>query len=363
MNTLRSVAQLADAGLLAGSGNHSRIESVAAKYSVAVTEAVKNCIDLKNLPADPVAVQFIPDERELIEGENSLSDPIGDEVHSPVKGLVHRYPDRVLLKATQLCPVYCRFCFRRESVGGNAERPLSGDDFEAIFDYIGEHSEIWEVVVSGGDPLVLSDARLHTLMQGLARVRHVKVVRIHTHVPVVSPERITSQLVDTLRSCNKTLFVAVHANHNNEFSEEARVACTKLADAGIPLVSQTVLLRGVNDSVDALGALMRTFVELRIVPYYLHQLDRAPGTEHFRCSVEKGQALLRELRGTWSGLCQPDYVIDLPGGYGKVPIGPGYVQASERDKEGSAESLSITDPFGVTHDYSPNPAHQQEGAK
>ena len=164
-----------------------------------------------------------------------------------------------------------------------------------------------------------------------------------------------------MRSCNKTLFIAIHANHSSEFSRDARVACAKLADAGIPLVSQTVLLRGVNDSVDALGALMRTFVELRISPYYLHQLDRAPGTEHFRCSIEKGQALLRALRGTWSGLCQPDYVIDLPGGYGKVSIGPSYVQAHESDQEGSSESLSITDPFGAIHNYSQNPALQQEG--
>jgi len=365
VNTLRSVAQLADAGLLAKSVTHSRLETVAARYSVAVTDAVKSCIDIKNLSADPVARQFIPDERELIESENSLADPIGDEAHSPVKGLVHRYPDRVLLKATQLCPVYCRFCFRRESVGGNAERPLSGSDFEAIFTYIAEHPEIWEVVVSGGDPLVLSDARLLALMQGLARAPHVKVVRIHTRVPVVSPERITNELIDALRSCNKTLFIAVHANHSNEFSEGARKACAKLADAGIPLVSQTVLLRGVNDSVDALGALMRTFVELRISPYYLHQLDRAPGTEHFRVGIEKGQALLRELRGTWSGLCQPEYVIDLPGGYGKVPIGPDYVQVKDKeiDNKKSAESLSITDPFGVTHDYSQNLAQQQEGAK
>lgn len=369
MNTLRSVVQLADAGLLPDSDVHSRLESVSARYTVAVTDAVKNCINLKNLPADPVARQFVPDERELIEGENSLVDPIGDDVHSPVRGLVHRYPDRVLLKATQLCPVYCRFCFRRESVGGNAERPLSGDDFEQIFSYIAEHSEIWEVVVSGGDPLVLSDTRLHALMKGLARAPHVKVVRIHTRVPVVNPERITNELIDALHCCNKTLFIAVHANHSNEFSREARKACAKLSDAGIPLVSQTVLLRGVNDSVEALSALMRTFVELRISPYYLHQLDRAPGTEHFRVPIKEGQALLRALRGTWSGLCQPDYVIDLPGGYGKVSIAPSYVQANERgtgtgiDTGNVAEGLSITDPFGRAHDYNEPPTHQRKGVK
>ena len=355
MKTIRSVAELSEAGLVANPSQ--RLESVASRYSIAVTDSVKGCIDKKKLTTDPVALQFVPDERELIVGEQALADPIGDDVHSPVKGLVHRYPDRVLLKATQLCPVYCRFCFRRESVGGNAERPLSTEDFEAIFDYIADHSEIWEVIVSGGDPLVLSDARLNTLMKGLARAPHVKVVRIHTRVPVVNPARVTDELVNTLLGCNKTLFVAIHANHSNEFSAEARRACAALADAGIPLVSQSVLLRGVNDSEQALGALMRTFVELRISPYYLHQLDRAPGTEHFRVPIEQGQALLRALRGTWSGLCQPNYVIDLPGGYGKVSIGPSYVQGSQHEPS----NFNITDPNGVTHKYIQE--YVQNGAK
>lgn len=348
MKTLRSIAQLVDAELLATSASDRvALENVASRYSIAVTETAKNCIDVENLPNDPVARQFVPDVRELIEDEGALADPIGDERHSPVKGLVHRYPDRVLLKATEQCPVYCRFCFRRETVGGNAERPLTTADFDAIHQYIAEHSEIWEVIVSGGDPLVLSDARLQSLMSGLARAEHVKVVRIHTRVPVVNPERITDELVQIMKSCNKTLYVAVHANHSNEFAEQARQACARMADAGIGLVSQTVLLRGVNDSEAALGELMRTFVELRIVPYYLHQLDRAPGTEHFRVPIEEGQALLRSLRGTWSGLCQPNYVIDLPGGYGKVSIGPNYMQ----EPQNKGDRLSITDPNGVAHIY------------
>jgi len=358
MNTLRSVVQLEEAGLVDSADSRSRLEAVAERYSIAVTDAVKDSIDLKNISADPVARQFLPDERELIEGENSLVDPIGDDLHSPVKGLVHRYPDRVLLKATQLCPVYCRFCFRRESVGSNATRPLSNSEFEAIFAYIAGHSEIWEVVISGGDPLVLSDARLHSLMKGLARAPHVKIVRIHTRVPVVNPERITSDLIDTLRSCNKTLFVAIHANHSNEFSTQARNACGMLADAGIALISQTVLLRGVNDSEQALGALMRTFVELRVSPYYLHQLDLAPGTEHFRVPIERGQALLRALRGTWSGLCQPNYVIDIPEGYGKVPIGPNYIQVSDH----TTANMTITDPAGAEHSYTQSKIQSASGS-
>lgn len=346
MNTLRTVAQLADAGLLNNQRkNRAALETVEERYSIAITSAVQRRIDLTNLAGDPVARQFVPSPLELIEAEHALADPISDDLHSPVKGLVHRYLDRVLLKATELCPVYCRFCFRRESVGGNAAKPLSSAEFEKIFAYIGTRPEIWEVIVSGGDPLVLSDARLNTLMQGLARLPHVKVVRIHTRVPVVNPERVTAELVKILKACNKTLYVAIHANHANEFSDEARAACAKLADAGVPLLSQTVLLRGVNDTEQALGELMRTFVEQRITPYYLHQLDRAPGTEHFRVPIAQGQALLRALRGTWSGLCQPTYVVDLPGGHGKVSVGPSYVN------QPNGERLQITDPNGVTHEY------------
>ena len=307
-------------------------------------------IDVKNLTADPVALQFVPDVRELETCEKSLPDPIGDNAHSPVKGLVHRYRDRVLIKATEQCPVYCRFCFRRESVGGNAAKPLSATDFEAIFAYLKNQPDVWEVIISGGDPLVLSDARLQSLMRGLASIPHLRVVRIHTRVPVVDPARVTDELLKILRSCNKTLYVAIHANHVQEFSAAARGALAMIADAGIPMVSQTVLLRDVNDSEQALGELMRTFVELRITPYYLHQLDLAPGTEHFRVSINRGQSLLRALRGTWSGLCQPNYVIDLPGGHGKVPIGPNYVEHALEPSPGD-EKLMITDPTGVSHRY------------
>ena len=350
LKTLRSVAQLADAGLLPSftenGGKRRCLDAVADRYSVAITPEMLGRIDLDDISVDPVALQFVPDVRELDQSENALSDPIGDNAHSPLKGLVHRYRDRVLIKATEQCPVYCRFCFRRESVGANAEKPLSNDDFDAIFSYLENQPEVWEVIISGGDPLVLSDARLRSLMEGLARVAHLKVVRIHTRVPVVNSQRVTDELLQILRSCNKTLYVAIHANHAQEFSKAARGALAKIADAGIPMISQTVLLRNVNDSEETLGELMRTFVELRVTPYYLHQLDLAPGTEHFRVPISRGQALLRSLRGTWSGLCQPNYVIDLPGGYGKVPVGPNYVDSSSAD-----ETLIITDPNGGSHCY------------
>ncbi len=356
MTTLRSIQQLRQAGLLAGheqaKGNEdTRLEQVAERYCVAVSEAVAGTINTADgvLESDPVARQYIPSVDELVSSVQDRSDPIGDDVHSPMPGLVHRYPDRILLKATAVCPVYCRFCFRREMVGGNAERPLGDKQFADIFEYVAAHPEIWEVIVSGGDPFVLSDARLQSLLAGLARAKHVRVIRFHTRVPVVNPKRVTTELAQILRSTDKTVYVAVHANHANEFSSSARSACARLVDAGVPLLSQSVLLAGVNDSEQALSKLMRTFVELRISPYYLHQLDFAPGTQHFRVPVERGQQLMRELRGTYSGLCQPNYVLDLPGGFGKVSIGPNYVSPHPDDEH----AVMIEDITGERHRYPP----------
>jgi len=337
MTTLRTIDQLRKADLLAGQdeAHSAQLEKVAARYSVAVSATVVGRINTADVH-DPVARQYIPTLEELETQATDRVDPIGDDVHSPLPGLVHRYPDRVLLKATQVCPVYCRFCFRRESVGANAER-------------IAAHPEIWEVIVSGGDPLVLSDSRLQSLLGGLGRSKHVRVVRFHSRVPVVNPVRITRSLTEILRATDKAVYVAVHANHANEFGNAAREAIAGLADAGVPLLSQSVLLAGVNDNELALAELMRTFVELRITPYYLHQLDLAPGTEHFRVPIARGQQLLRTLRGTYSGLCQPSYVIDLPGGFGKVGIGPSYVTPSA---DGAA--VEIEDINGRQHRYPPS---------
>ena len=347
---MTAISALETRGLLGGGqlpdAERAQLEAVARRYSVALSPAVVQTIDESKLADDPVARQYLPDIRELDTTSNDRADPIGDEVHTVRPGLVHRYPDRVLLKATGVCPVYCRFCFRREMVGANAERPLSLEQFEEIFKYIAQHPEIWEVVVSGGDPLVLSDARIARILAGLSRAPHVRVIRFHSRVPVVQPERITEELTAILRGSSATVYVAVHANHANEFSAAARAACARLIDAGIPLVSQSVLLRGVNDSLQTLGELMRCFVEQRITPYYLHQLDLAPGTSHFRVPLERGRALLRELRGTYSGLCQPNYVVDLPGGYGKVPVGPSYVDSSE-------QMIRIEDVHGSLHQYPP----------
>jgi lysine 2,3-aminomutase len=259
---------------------------------------------------------------------------------------VHRYPDRVLLKLTPICAVYCRFCFRREMVGPGA-KPLTPRQLAAAIDYIAAHPEIWEVILSGGDPLVLSARRLRQVMARLAAIAHVKVVRLHSRVPVVDPARITPELTRALKARGKAIYVVLHANHARELTEAARQACARLVDAGIPMLSQSVLLAGVNDQPQTLAALMRALVECRIKPYYLHHGDLAPGTSHLRTSIERGQQLIRQLRGRLSGLCQPSYVLDIPGGHGKSPIGPSYLS---RDEHGRTR---IEDYRGDLHCYPP----------
>ncbi|MDG2155881.1 MAG: lysine-2,3-aminomutase-like protein [Gammaproteobacteria bacterium] len=333
------LAQLRQAGHITDAQRNS-LEPVAAQFGVAVTPQMLRQIDPQN-PSDPVAAQFVPSLNELDINDKELSDPIGDHHHSPVKGIIHRYPDRVLLTPVHVCPVYCRFCFRREDVGG--QDSLSANELEAALNYIRSNTEVWEVILSGGDPLILSPRRLNNILQSLRDIPHVKVIRIHSRVPVVSPEKITDELTAALRAANP-LYVVIHTNHAQEFSSTALNACAKLADAGIPLLSQTVLLRGINDTPETLGALMRLLVENRIKPYYLHHADRAKGTGHFRTSIKEGQALMRQMRGDYSGLCQPQYVLDIPGGAGKSPVGPQYIK-----REGGL--WEVTDFNDRTHSY------------
>lgn len=321
--TLRSAVDLRRAGLIEES-DVAPLSAVAQRYAVALTEGVIETINISD-PNDPVARQYLPAAAELQQSSNELADPIGDEAHSPLPGLVHRYPDRVLLKPTLVCPVYCRFCFRREQVGHNANAPLTEEQLEQIFAYIAARPEIWEVIVSGGDPLALSSRRLSALINRLQHIDHVRVLRFHSRVPVAAPSLINAELVAALASAKQATYVLVHANHANELNAAAKAACTRLRRAGITLLSQTVLLKQVNDSVAALSALMRAFVEAQIVPYYLHHPDLAPGSAHFRVSIEDGQRLIKALRGQYSGLCQPEYVIDIPGGDGKSPLTPSYL--------------------------------------
>lgn len=340
---IKTVAALIDAKLVApGTG----LEAVAQKYAIGITPAMLALIDPTD-PNDPIARQFVPTANELITTPNERADPIGDLSHSPVEGIVHRYPDRVLLKAVHVCPVYCRFCFRREMVGPQGLGTMTPEELDAAMDYIASRPEIWEVILTGGDPLVLSPRRLRALMERLAAIAHVKVVRFHTRVPVVEPERIDAEMVDALKASGKTTYLAVHANHPRELTEKARAAFDCLIDGGVMLISQTVLLAGVNDSVETLAALMRGFVENRIRPYYLHHPDLAPGTSHFRISVADGQDLVAALRGRISGLCQPTYVLDIPGGHGKAPIGASMLS-------GTDGCFTVRDWQGGDHLYPPN---------
>jgi lysine 2,3-aminomutase len=229
-------------------------------------------------------------------------------------------------------------------IGPGAEQVLRPEALDAALAYIAADPGIWEVILTGGDPLILSPRRIAEISRALAAIDHVKVLRWHSRVPVVSPERVTEELVDALKSTAQAVYVALHANHARELTSEARAACGRLIDRGIVMVSQTVLLAGVNDDAATLDALMRAFVETRVKPYYLHHLDRAPGTSHFRTTIAAGQALMRKLRGRLSGLAQPTYVIDLPGGHGKMPIGPDYLANNEGH-------YSIEDYRGARHDY------------
>ncbi|MGJ4928480.1 lysine-2,3-aminomutase-like protein [Bradyrhizobium sp. HKCCYLS2038] len=353
--TLRSAADLVAQGLAAPS-EQAVLERVAERYAVAVTTHLADLIDSDD-PNDPIARQFVPSADELIAAPGERDDPIGDDAHAPVPGIVHRYPDRVLLKLVHVCAVYCRFCFRREMVGPGKDNALSETAYRGALDYIRAHSEIWEVILTGGDPLMLSPRRLQEIMAELAAIDHVKIIRIHTRLPVADPQRITQALVDALKVQGAATWVALHANHPRELTPSVRAACARLVDAGIPMVSQSVLLRGINDDVATLEALMRAFVETRIKPYYLHHGDLAPGTAHLRTTLAQGQALIRALRGRVSGLCQPDYVLDIPGGYGKVPVGPQYITAEDSVAQDHAEAAQrryrVVDYCGEAHLYPP----------
>ncbi len=345
--TLRASRDLAAAGLVC-SDQAMRLDAVAARYAVAIPPALAALID-RNDPDDPIARQFVPDAAELQIAPEENADPIGDHTHCPVEGVVHRYPDRVLLKVTHTCAVYCRFCFRREVVGPGKPAALLREELARALRYVAEHPEIWEVVLTGGDPLVLSPRRLRGILRTLADIRHVKVMRIHTRMPVAEPDAITPELVRALKVKGKPTYVAVHVNHARELTRKARSALARLADAGLPLVSQSVLLKGVNDSAEALEELLRGLVECRVKPYYLHHADLAPGTAHLRTDIATGQALMRDLRGRVSGLCQPTYVLDIPGGYGKVPVGHCYLT----DENGGS---AVEDLNGRRHVYPPQSA-------
>ena len=346
--TLRRLSDLQGAGLTSAD-QRAALEKVAAQYAIAITPEMTELIDRAD-PRDPIARQFVPDAAELDATPGERADPIGDHAHSPVEGIVHRYPDRVLLKLTHVCAVYCRFCFRRETVGPGKAKALSTQALARALDYIRARPEIWEVILTGGDPLILSARRLRAVMQALGEIGHVKVVRLHSRVPIAEPARITRDYVRAMKASGKATYAALHVNHARELGAAARAAVARMADAGIVLLGQSVLLAGVNDTAESLGELMRALVECRIKPYYLHHGDLAPGTAHLRSDLATGQTLMRALRGRYSGLCQPAYMLDIPGGHGKSPIGPSYL---ERAGSNGGEHFIVEDYQGGRHRYPP----------
>jgi lysine 2,3-aminomutase len=318
--TLRDPAALVQAGLAPPEALEG-LERVAERFAIAVTPAVRALIDPAD-PADPIAPQYLPDVAELVTHPDERSDPTSDVPFTPVKGVVHRYPDRALLKPLLACPVYCRFCFRREVVGPDGGL-LDEAELDAALDWFARTPQVREAILTGGDPLMLSARRLGHIIARLSAIPHLDIIRIHSRVPVAAPERIDEKLASVLSS-DKALFLCVHANHAREFSPQAREALRRLRCAGVSLLGQSVLLRGVNDSAQALEGLFRTMLAAQVKPYYLHQLDRAPGTARFEVPIAEGSALLRQLRGRVSGLAWPTYVLDLPNGAGKAPLGPSF---------------------------------------
>lgn len=338
--TLRTADDLVAAGL---AGDARDLAGVMAAYATAITPGLAGLIDRADA-ADPIALQFVPSAEELDVRPEELPDPIGDKTHEPVEGIVHRYPDRVLLKVVSVCPVYCRFCFRREMVGPYKDSNLTPPELDAALAYIRAHPEIWEVILTGGDPFMLSARRAAALTRELEAIPHVKVIRWHTRMPVADPARVSDEFVAAIASRTKAVYVAVHCNHVRELTSGAKAALGRMADAGIVLLSQSVLLKGVNDTVAVLADLMRGLVEARVRPYYLHQLDLAPGTSHFRVPVETGQALVRDLRDAVSGLAQPQYVIDIPGGVSKAVV-------ALSDVDTGPEGRRLRGRDGVWRDY------------
>lgn len=348
-NSVKSARNLVDEGLIPPEAetDAGRLSSA---FPVRIPPAYLNLLG-SDTNADPIWRTAVPTLAEEISTAEELIDPIGDENHSPVRYITHRHRDRVLLMLTLVCAVYCRFCFRRYAVG-QAEQMPSKSEIDNAIRYVEEHAEIWEVILTGGDPLILSDSRLDNVLNRLRTIEHLGVIRIHTRVPVVLPSRITPDLITILRGRGRDravrpVWVVLHVNHPQELSDTVSEVLGDLADNGIPLLNQTVLLRGINDSREVLECLNRKLVSLRVKPYYLHHGDLARGTGHFRTDLKAGIELARSMRGDVSGLCQPTYVIDIPGGYGKVPVDSSFVQANDNGR------WDIEDPYGGRHIYPP----------
>jgi lysine 2,3-aminomutase len=321
--------------------NLEEIEKVKRVYPMRVSPYYLSLIKAKD---DPIWKQCIPDIKEL-EDRSNFEDPLAEERDTKVPGLVHRYPDRVLLLISTQCPVYCRFCTRKRKVGREKQIPM--EQILKGIDYIRKHKEVRDVILSGGDPLLRTDSELEFILKELRSIPHLEIIRIGTRVPCTLPSRITKRLCKMLKKYHP-IYVNVHFNHPSEITPESKKACELLADAGIPLGSQTVLLKGVNDSPEVMKELMQKLLQIRVKPYYLYLCDLVKGTEHFRTTVEKALEIFREIQGFTSGLCVPHLVIDSPGGGGKIPILPQYI------KKMTPEKVVLVNYKGEEYEY-PNP--------
>jgi lysine 2,3-aminomutase len=306
--------------------NIESLKRVASKYPMKISRYYFDLIDEVD---DPLWKQCVPSINELVDPQG-IGDPLNEEGQSPVPGLVHRYPDRILMCVSNDCGMYCRFCTRKRMVG-NSEIGYSEDNLLRQIQYVKKTGAIRDVLLSGGDPLLLSDERIEFLLKKIRAIPHVEIIRIGSRVPCTFPQRITDELCNILKKYHP-LYMNVHFNHPREITEESRRACGLLADAGIPLGSQTVLLKGINDDSRTIKDLMQGLLAMRVRPYYLFQMDSVKGTYHFRTRVETGIKIMESLIGYTSGLAIPRYVIDSPGGGGKIPIQPNYVERMSEDE-------------------------------
>jgi len=299
------------------------------KLALAITPYFFNLIDRQN-PQCPIRLQVIPREGEMMVSEEERLDSLGEDEHSPVPGLVHRYPDRVLFLVTDRCAAYCRYCTRSRMVS-NAQDYNFHPEFEQGLRYIEAHPEIRDVLLSGGDPLLLSDKKIEHLLSRLRAIPHLEFIRIGSRIPVFLPQRITPELADIFKKYGP-IWMSIHVNHPKECTAELRAACDRLSFAGVPLGNQSVLLKGVNDDAEVMKVLVHRLLQMRVRPYYLYQMDLITGGSHFKVDVRKGIEIIRSLRGFTTGYAVPQYVIDAPGGGGKVPINPDYVEKITDDE-------------------------------
>ena len=285
-------------------------------------------LGLIRYPGDPIWLQCVPDKLELRDFEAD-EDPLNEEAMSPVPNITHRYPDRALFLVTSQCGIYCRFCTRKRKVGNYGKISMKG--LESAFKYLEEHKEIRDVILSGGDPLMLTDAMLEKILKRLREIPHIEIIRIGTRMPVVLPHRITQKLCNILKKYHP-IYVNTHFNHPWEITEESSKACGMLADAGVPVGNQMVIMKNINDNPDTVKELMQKLLKIRVRPYYMYMADETKGANHFRASVETGLKIIEALRGHTSGLAVPHFVIDAPGGGGKIPLLPNYVLHQDEEQ-------------------------------